>query len=100
MVRAPEFRRAGLWAHRAFVFTAACLVMGCGGRSGTAARDSGDVGSRPTVGCVDVSHVGALQKKDLRVVGRGFEAYEGLTIRLVVTLGEPAYGLGEAPIEG
>ncbi len=54
------------------------------------------MGSSLSAGCVDV---GALQKKDLRVVGRGFDAYEGLTIRILVSLGEPAYGLGEAPIE-
>jgi hypothetical protein len=49
---------------------------------------------------VDVSHVSPLQKEDLEVTGGGFDAYEGSMIRVVATLGEPAYGLGEAPIEG
>jgi hypothetical protein len=63
--------------------------------------DGGDSGgSDASGGCVDVSHVGALQKEDLRVIGSGFDAYEGLTIRVFATLGEPAYGLGEAQIEG
>jgi hypothetical protein len=61
---------------------------------------SGTGGSSPSASCVDVSHVGPLQKKDLAVMGSAFEAYEGSMIRVVATLGEPTYGLGEAPVEG
>jgi hypothetical protein len=74
---------------------------GAGGRSedgGTGGVGGGEAGSSPTVRCVDVSHVGPLQKKGLEVIGTGFDAYEGLMIRIIATLGEPAYGLGEAPI--
>jgi hypothetical protein len=110
MVRSQELRKAWVSAYRAFVFSAACsLVIGCGEDVG-AERGSGDgggsdgaaggAGSSPSARCVDVSHVGALQKKDLRVIGSAFDAYEGLTIRIVATLGEPAYGLGQGPIEG
>ena len=105
-------------AHRAVVFTAACsLVAACtessvvehgsstdargsGGLTGMEGGPSGSAGSRSNAPCVDVSHVGPMQKKDLEVVGTGFDAYEGFMIRVLATLGEPAYGLGEAPIEG
>jgi hypothetical protein len=87
--------------HRALVVSAACsLVVGCGEDRGAERGSGGDGGNSPSALCVDVSHVGALQKKDLRVIGSGFAAYEGLTIRIVATLGEPEYGLGEEPIEG
>jgi hypothetical protein len=82
---------------------AACgLVLACGGKPGAGA-DGGDsrvdaaISNAP---CIDVSHVGAMQKKDLEVIGSGFDAYEGLMIRVLATLREPAYGLGEAPIQG
>jgi hypothetical protein len=65
---------------------------------------SGDAGgsesSFPDVLCVDVSHVGPLQKKDLEVIGTGFDAYHGMMIRVLATNQEPAYGLGESPIVG
>lgn len=99
-----------------FLFSAG-LVIGCGGGTavgrstgggaggggedgGTGAGVGADAGSSPSVPCVDVSHVGPLQKKDLEVIGSGFDAYEGAMIRIIATLGEPAYGLGEAPIKG
>jgi hypothetical protein len=87
--------------HRALVLSAACsLVVGCSEDPGAERGSGADAGSSPNARCVDVSHVGALQKKDLRVIGSGFEAYEGLTLRILATLGEPAYGLGEALLEG
>jgi hypothetical protein len=88
----------------AVAWALALLAVGCG-ESGDQADDakSGTGGSGGTVGtgaCVDVSHVDRdLQSRDLEVIGSGFEAYEGLMIRIVATLGEPNYGLGEAPIE-
>jgi hypothetical protein len=48
--------------------------------------------------CSADSHVGPSQKIDLHVIGSGFDAYEGLMVRIIVTLGEPNYGLGESPI--
>jgi hypothetical protein len=66
----------------------------CGHASG------GEGGGRGSVQCVDVSHVGPLQQEDLRVIGSGFDADEGLTVRILATLGEPEYGLGQAAIEG
>jgi hypothetical protein len=65
---------------------------GIGGRSGHAG--SGD--------CVDFSNAEALwdAPRDLRVVGTGFEAHEGDTVRLVITQsGEPHYGVAETAIE-
>ena len=88
----------------------ACLVAGslmassCGksahsaSDSGGAAGEVGDVGGASP--CVDVSHVSARQAQALRTIGSGFEAYEGQMIRIVATVGEPYYGLGEAPIGG
>ena len=87
--------------HRALALSAACsLVVGCGDDAGAKRDPGGDAAVSASVRCVDVSHVGAMQQHDLRVIGSGFDAYEGLTIRILATLGEPAYGLGEAPIEG
>jgi hypothetical protein len=40
-----------------------------------------------------------LQWDDLEVIGTGFDAYEGQTVRILVTPREPHYGLGEAPIQ-
>jgi hypothetical protein len=111
-------RHCGRGAALAMVSGAACgLVIGCdgstaiergsGGGAGGGSEDGGSgggagggAGGTPSAVCVDVSHVGALQKKDLQVIGSGFDAYEGLMIRIFATLGESAYGLGEAPIEG
>lgn len=39
-----------------------------------------------------------MQKRDLRVIGTGFDAYDGLIVRIIVTLGEPDHGLGEAAV--
>jgi len=107
VVRASEVRQATKSVHFTFVFSVACgLVFGCGGSpgaergSGGGANADGGGGSGPSAGCVDVSHVGPLQVDDLRVIGTRFDAYEGLMIRVLATLGAPAYGLGEAPIEG
>jgi hypothetical protein len=69
------------------------------GSSGEAAGGSSG-GEAANVPCVDVSHVSPRQSTALRTVGSGFDAYEGQMIRIVATVGEPYYGLGEAPIEG
>jgi len=70
---------------------------GAGG-GGTSA--GGSSGSGGTGDCVDLSHFDDVMrmKWDLRVIGTGFEADEGNTVRVVVTLGEPSYGLGQAAI--
>jgi hypothetical protein len=44
--------------------------------------------------------VDEMQRDSLRVIGSGFGVYEGQTIRVVATHGEPTYGLAEAPIQG
>lgn len=86
----------------------ALLTVGCD-REGehqlprVVGRDAGDsgtavAGNELTV-CVDVSHVGDLQRSDLEVIGTGFDADEGHMIRVVATLGEPNYGLGEVLIQ-
>jgi hypothetical protein len=90
--------RATERTHRAAVFGAACCaIVAC--EHGSSARQRVSDGSA-SVACVDVSHVGALQRRDLHVIGSGFDAYDGLMIRILATLGEPEYGLGEAPITG
>jgi hypothetical protein len=76
-------------------WASALLAVGCGDDSGQQAGTL-NVG---TGSCVDVSHVDEMQRDDLEVIGTGFEADEGHMIRIVVTHGEPTYGLGEAPIE-
>ncbi len=68
-----------------------------GGAAGEAESSGGEVANVP---CVDVSHVSERQTTALRTIGSGFDAYEGRMIRIVATVGEPYYGLGEAPIEG
>lgn len=79
--------------------------MGCDredepARVGGDAHDSGNADAENgTTVCVDVSHVSDLQRNDLEVIGTGFDADEGRMIRVVVTLREPNYGLGEAPIQ-
>jgi len=72
---------------------------GGGSDGGSGGGAGGGEGGTPGA-CVDVSHVGALQKKDLQVIGSGFDAHEGLMVRIFSTLGEPAYGFGESRIEG
>jgi hypothetical protein len=81
---------------RAFVAAGGALASGCG-EVGSPGSGRGVSGSGA---CVDVSHVAALQKEDLQVVGTGFDAYERELIRIVATPGEPTYGFGQAPIEG
>jgi hypothetical protein len=68
--------------------------------SGADAGDHDVFGGDSTLAgpCVDISHVGAMQTLDLEVIGTGFAGDEGQMIRVVVTLGSPTYGLGEAPI--
>lgn len=98
------FRIVSRFARRASTLIAICwFATACDEDTGTppntgSGNDSGALGNS-TVPCVDVSHVAGLQREDLRVVGTGFEEYEGLMMRLVVTIREPNYGLGEAPIE-
>jgi hypothetical protein len=93
-------------AHRELVVSAALgLVIGCGEVSASEQRPAeggagADAGPHPNVPCVDVSRVGPYQSVDLRVIGSGFDTYEGSMVRILVTHGEPEYGLGEAPIRG
>src|SRR5262245_16265334 len=79
----------------------ALLATGCGddGDHGTNPGGAGAAGGGPIESCVDVSHVDERQVDDLEMIGTGFEAYEGLMVRILVTHGEPTYGLGEAPIQ-
>jgi hypothetical protein len=90
----------------AFVVAAGLLASGCGRATGSGAGSADASGGNSSDGsgtgsvCVDVSHVDPRQKDNLDVIGSGFEAYEGRWIRVVVTHGEPTYGLGEAPILG
>jgi hypothetical protein len=92
----------------AVAWASTLLTVGCGDDNGDQAKDAnsgagGGGGSGGTVGtgaCVDVSHVDHdLMSQDLEVTGSGFEAYEGLMIRVIATLGEPNYGIGETPIQ-
>jgi len=92
----------------AVAWASALLTVGCGGDSGDQAGaeismsgsgGGGSGGGLGTGGCVDVSQVDDLQTQDLEVIGSGFEAYEGLMIRIIATIGEPNYGMGEAPIQ-
>jgi hypothetical protein len=61
----------------------------------------GDPASVRPDGCVDFSHFedSMRERWDLHVDGTGFEADEGSRVRIVVTLGEPSYGLAETTIE-
>jgi hypothetical protein len=74
-------------------------VSGAGGSAGGSGGGASG-GAGPGSACVDASHVDAMQTHSLDVIGSGFDAYEGRMIRIVVTLGEPTYGIGEAPILG
>jgi hypothetical protein len=94
---------------RTLVLVASSLIIACGSTSsdsrktgGAGGTGSGDDagGTIPDVACVDVSHVGALQRDDLHVIGMGFDADEGRMIRVTATIGDPDYGIGEAPITG
>lgn len=85
-----------------FAVTSLALV-GCessadvGGRAG-----DGSVGDATGVGdCTDFSQAEALwgAPRDLLVVGSGVASYEGETVRLVITNGEPHYGLAETTIK-
>jgi hypothetical protein len=76
---------------------------GTGGGGGSVA--GGGVGGGPgTAGagdCTDFSHAEPLwgPPRDLRVVGSGFDVHEGDTVRLVITIGEPRYGLAETTVK-
>jgi hypothetical protein len=85
----------------AFIAASGLLASSCGrGAGSTGVSGGGSSGAAGTGGgCVDVSHVDEMQTDSLEVIGRGFETYEGHTIRIVVTQGEPTYGLGEALIQ-
>ncbi len=63
-------------------------------------RDGTPVGTGSAVECVDTSHVDERQRDDLQVVGTGFQEYDGQVVRILVTHGEPTYGLGEVTIVG
>jgi hypothetical protein len=73
------------------------VLVGCSG-NGKRAGSAGGPDGVATGDCVDVSHVDARQVDDLRVVGTGFEVDEGRMLRIVVTHGEPTYGLGETQV--
>jgi hypothetical protein len=90
------------------VFILASLALvGCGSPDALARRggDAGVGGGAGDAGsgeCADFSHAEALwgAPRDLRVVGTGFEAHEGDTVRLVITQsGEPQYGVAETAIK-
>lgn len=92
---------------RALMLAASGLLGACGSTSGDVGTTGGaggtgsgdDAGGMiPNVACVDVSHVGALQRDSLRVIGTGFDADDGRMIRVFATIGDPGYGFGEAPI--
>jgi len=77
-------------------------AAGAGGSGGGAAGVGGGSGAAGTGDCIDFSHSEAVwgPPRDLRVVGTGFEAYGGDAVRLViVTNGEPRYGLAETAIK-
>jgi hypothetical protein len=78
----------------AVAWALALATVGCGG--GEQQPGAATIGTEP---CVDVAHVDARQTDDLEVIGSGFGADEGHMIRILVTHGEPTYGLGEAPIK-
>ena len=80
-------------------WASALLTVGCGNVKSEQAGTPNSLPDASSGECVDVSHVDARQKDDLEVIGTGFEAYEGQIVRILVTHGEPTYGLGEAPIE-
>jgi hypothetical protein len=75
-------------------------AAGTGG-SGGAAGAGGGSGAAGTGDCIDFSHAegGWGPPRDLRVVGADLQAYEGETVRLVITIGEPRYGLAETAIK-
>ncbi len=80
----------------AVAWALALVTVGCGGDSDSEQQPTATIGTDP---CVDVAHVDARQTDDLEVIGSGFDADEGYMIRVLVTHGEPTYGLGEAPIQ-
>ena len=92
---------AAVSARRAvvIVWASVLLAVGCGNVKREQAVATNSLPDASSVACVDVSHVDERQLDDLEVFGSGFEAYEGQMIRILVTHGEPTYGLGEAPIE-
>ncbi len=75
-------------------------AAGMGGSGGGGAGFGGS-GTAAAGDCADFSHadVGFGPPRDLRVVATGFEAYEGETVRLVITIGEPRYGLAETAVK-
>jgi len=80
------------------VVVASLVLVGC--RSSDAPAGPGS-GGGISGECIDNSHTEPLwgPPRDLRVVGTGFEAEEGHTVRLVITIGEPRYGLAETTIK-
>jgi hypothetical protein len=103
VARERQGSRDGTSARRAVAvaWATALLVAGCGRSSGTSAGEiaAGDAGMGAGDSCIDVSHVDEMQRDDLEVIGTGFDAYDGNRVRILVTHGEPTYGLGETPIE-
>lgn len=71
---------------------------GSGGSASGSGADGQTGGAASDSTCVDVSHVDERQKDDLRVIGTGFTADEGETVRIVATHGAPSYGLGQTVI--
>lgn len=76
-----------------------CESSDAGLNGGADAASEGGPG--PGGDCTDFSHSEALwgTPRDLLVVGTGFEAHEGDTVRLVITNGEPSYGLAETTVK-
>ena len=72
---------------------------GAAGSGGAAGGGSGGVdGDAGPADCIDLSH-GKTEPYDFRVVGSGFDAYDGETARAVVVfVNHVGYGLGETTI--
>ena len=74
-------------------------VGGAGGSGGAAGGGSGGVdGDAGSADCIDLSRA-KMEPYDFRVVGSGFDAYSGETVRAVVVfVNHIGYGLGETTI--
>jgi hypothetical protein len=69
-----------------------------GGTGGTDSGGGGDGGTAGAADCFDLSHA-PVGRYDFRVVGSGFDAYDGELVRAVVVNGNhPGYGLGQTTI--
>jgi hypothetical protein len=101
MVMRERRRWVGISARRAgaVAWASVLLALGCGNVKRERADTTNALPDGGSVECVDVSRVDARQLDSLYVIGDGFQAYEGQMMRILVTHGEPTYGLGEAPIE-